>query len=1105
MDSGSDAGERFRRVGEIFERARILPLSEREASVAASCGADLTLLAEARALLAFHEIGGDTLDRGILRPASGAMIGRYRIEGLLGEGGMGTVYRATQTEPVRREVALKLIKLGMDTRHVIRRFEAERQTLARLEHPNIARVLDGGTTPDGRPYFAMDLVQGVPINEYCDAQRLDWRDRVALIVQVSAAVQHAHQRGIVHRDLKPSNILVACADGVAVPKVIDFGVAKALDASENSATWNTVAGHAVGTPDYMSPEQADGGDVDTRTDVYALGVVLYQLLVGTTPLRVRGTSRGRSDAAAPRSPLTSELRRRLREDEPIRPSSAIAAAVTTRSKSDIATWRRAVRGDLDSIVLKALAREPSRRYSTVAAFSDDLGRMLRDEPVTARPPSTAYLVSKFAQRHTVALIAASVVVASLMIGFGVSVYGLGTARFERDAARRAEKAQARLATALSAELFASNIERGRQSVRQGSWPEANDLLWSALIADPTSPQARWAVREMVWAQGCVATLHVETDVESVRFLPGGERLFVCSVGGRPILFDIATGVSTELAGPSIGAWEVAVNRDGTIGCTSDSRGDVLAWDFSQQSLPRWVVHCGDGRACVSCSRDENVAFAGGAQGVLWRIDLDGSVPPRPISFGAPIARIVVAPDGTVAAGGTDGSVILAAPDGSQQRKLQPQQRGIQSIAFSHDGLLMATGTKGPTIAITNLSTGEIAQTLTSKLGTSRDLWFGLDDSRLLVLGWWRLAEVDLLTEAVRPLVFIPAWRIDVLPDGSAIALAGGGTRSASVWRVGTDAAALRDSLPPHLVARPIAGSADSAGLAFIASDDTGVLGLDEHGQTLWTLPSAKPRTINSNDDGSLFATLTTDRRACVYRTSDRSLVAEGRNARLGEAPTLAFQGSDLFAYVTRDDAVRVIDLKTGEECEALPPSPTEVLAVAFSPDGSLLSACARQFAGTMIDLASGQQTLEISLSTGFATAFSQGGDYRLIGTWRGDLLVRNVLTGESRTLRGHSARVVGIIPHPRDPNLMLSESSDGSVRLWHLGLGREVLALSPFAPPSALRTAGFLGDGDRIAMTGTEGELAIYSISVVDRIIERMLAEERERLQGNVPTESDEP
>ena len=331
-------------------------------------------------------------------------IGPYKLLQQIGEGGMGAVWMAQQDAPIQRMVALKLIKAGMDSKQVIARFEAERQALALMSHPNVAKVFDAGTTDSGRPYFVMELVKGAPITEFCDRKQLSPKQRLRLFLDVCRAVQHAHQKGIIHRDIKPTNVLVSETDGVPVVKVIDFGLAKATAQKLTEKTLFTALGQMVGTPSYMSPEQAemDGLDVDTRTDVYSLGVLLYELMTGTTPI----------DRATIRKAGMRELQRLIQEEVPPRMSTRLSslgdtsADVARQRRSDVRRLAHTLRGDLDVIVSKSLEKDRSRRYGSPSEFADDLQRFLDGEAIEARPASMAYRTKKFVQRNRLAVLTA---------------------------------------------------------------------------------------------------------------------------------------------------------------------------------------------------------------------------------------------------------------------------------------------------------------------------------------------------------------------------------------------------------------------------------------------------------------------------------------------------------------------------------------------------------------------------------------------------------------------------------------------------------------------------------------------------------------------------
>src|SRR5262245_49694013 len=478
----------------FFEALEMATPEARAAYLQGACGRDVVLRRKVDELLKEHFsndslLSGPALDGerpGIIeapvQESPVPMLDRYKLLEKIGEGGFGEVWMAEQREPVKRAVALKIIKPGMDSRQVVARFEAERQALAMMDHANIARIFDAGVTDNGRPYFVMELVRGIKITEYCDQNQLPTRERLKLFIHVCQAIQHAHQKGIIHRDIKPSNILVTLHDGVPVPKVIDFGIAKATQQELTDKTLFTQFQQFIGTPAYISPEQAEmsGLDIDTRADIYSLGVLLYELLVGQTPFDAKEMMKGGLDA----------LRQIMREKEPLRPSTKLntlqgdaRTAAGKRRQTDVGKLVHQLRGDLDWIVMKCLEKDRTRRYDTANGLALDIQRHLANEPVIARPPSAAYKLQKAWRRNKLAWSAVGAVMCALLLGVTASTWQAvratnaenaqkalaDAAKADRDAAVTAGEREARAREETRELLYTSDMERA-----QHAW-EANNV------------------------------------------------------------------------------------------------------------------------------------------------------------------------------------------------------------------------------------------------------------------------------------------------------------------------------------------------------------------------------------------------------------------------------------------------------------------------------------------------------------------------------------------------------------------------------------------------------------------------------------------------------
>ena len=587
----------------------------RERSVADGCAEDESLQRQVREMIEAYALardpsGHDSQNSAVeaelarLKPEEpGDRIGRYKLLQQIGEGGFGVVWMAEQVEPVKRRVALKIIKLGMDTKEVIARFEQERQALAMMDHPNIARVLDAGATPFGRPFFVMELVRGITITEYCDQANLSTAERLRLFISVCQAVQHAHQKGIIHRDLKPSNIMVTLHDGTAVPKVIDFGVAKAMQSQGlTELTLFTQFQQMIGTPLYMSPEQAEmsGLDIDTRSDIYSLGVLLYELLTGRTPFDPQELMRRGHD----------DMLRAIREQEPLKPSTFVST-LALDLQTDLAQHRKAdrakligqIRGDLDWIVMKALEKDRTRRYETANGLAMDIRRHLADEPVLARPPSQLYRFRRVVRRNKLVVTATAAVTVALIGGLSFSIWSFrrekrqrqiadterGVAQEERrtaDEQRQIAKANAVHALENEARarrlLYAADISLAQQSLASNNLGRARRLL-DRHRPEPGKEDLRGWEWRWLWQEcrGEAVTLTQQPNrAFTVSFSPDGRRLAVAYTDGRVELWDLASRTLVKLLQESGPGENVAFSPVSDALAFSAERGIVKWYDFA---------------------------------------------------------------------------------------------------------------------------------------------------------------------------------------------------------------------------------------------------------------------------------------------------------------------------------------------------------------------------------------------------------------------------------------------------------------------------------------------------------------------------------------------
>ncbi|MDP1563828.1 MAG: serine/threonine-protein kinase [Pirellulaceae bacterium] len=719
--------------------------------------------------------------------------GKYKLTQAIGEGGMGTVWLAEQKEPVKRKVAIKLVKAGMDSRQVLARFEAERQALAMMDHPNIAKVFDGGVTDQGRPYFAMELVKGIPITNYCDQVQFSVRERLELFAQVCSAVQHAHQKGIIHRDLKPSNVLVTEHDGRPVVKVIDFGLAKALHGSHTltEMSMNTAFGAVLGTPLYMAPEQLGTSalDVDTRADLYSIGVILYELLTGTTPIE-----RQRLKQAA-----WAEMCRLIREEEPQRPSTRLSSSdtlnsVAARRHVEPAKLTRLIRGELDWIIMKALEKDRNRRYETANGLGMDIQRYLNNEPVLASPPSRIYRWRKFVARNKWQTLAGAMVLLALftLVGFAVSLSYTGrlALAFDQEAAARVmaeeksveaerQRQQAELSReAANKSREIANEQRVVAEVARGETTEALQLaeryayFHKIALAD-SAFQSGDVQRSDQLLEDCPVVdrgfewnllkrrNHDETSsltghtgkVYRVRYSPEGSVVVSCGDEGSIRLWDSEDGRElAHLDEFSGSVTDVAMHPSGRFVAATGENGKLMVWDVTTQRVLHDIDRNFNGAGflayesrgtCLIIVNSNRIEFRDANNYRLVHSIAD--------AHSGAIRALAVSPDGKqLATASWDQTIKIWDVDVAKHvRTIQALSGSLMAVAWSPDGLHLAASGMDFTITVWESATGQLLQKFSGHEFTTRDLSFSPDGRHLASAGadgsvkvWdWRQREL----------------------------------------------------------------------------------------------------------------------------------------------------------------------------------------------------------------------------------------------------------------------------------------------------------------------------------------------------------------------------
>jgi len=1099
--------ERERQLRTLFEAAIELDGSRWDAFVQRVCAGDSEMATELSMLLAAHATQGGLipLSPTLTAPLSdgqepdhliGTQIGNYQIIRELGRGGMGVVYLAEQRHPISRLVALKVIKLGMDTRHVIARFESERQALALMDHPNIAKVLDAGTTPGGKPFFVMEFIPGAPITEYCDSNRMSNRQRLELFTQVCQAVQHAHQKGIIHRDIKPSNVLVCLQDGKPVPKVIDFGTAKALNRELTDRTAFTELGVLIGTPEYMSPEQAQltGQDIDTTTDIYSLGVLLYELLGGALPF----------DSTNLRRAAYDEIRRIIREEEPPKPSErfsslgAEAADVAQRRQTDVAALARELRGDLDWITMTAMAKERSRRYASASELAADIIRHLRDEPVLARPPSASYRIGKFVRKNRWPVLALAAVFASLLLGLGASTVLYFRAERQRLEAQAARVEAEREGAEAEKQRIAAEQERA-EARRQSEQAENQRIL--AVQSRITADQQR---RE-------AELQHVEAERQ--RSLAEQRSIEARRRGDEAVAERAAAEKQRELADQQSQAAEAqraAAERQRLLAQRQSYNANLIAADLHIRSNEilearrrlylcpptlrgwewRYLLWKSDSTVAslpgLTSPTEESAQVGFGPDGArLFRASA-GAFEWWPIGAAKPtltprnFSPLLAADQHGERVLSTSGRILNTATDNTTATLDGPRFEAV--CAAFDSGSHLVSGNKDGTIEIWDTASGQSRARLDAHKGGVLSVAFSADGQRIASGGEDRMLRVwD--AEAAHPMYGIAGHGGAVLSvvwsvDRRAI-ISGSADKTARVWDAAT-------GKPIHTLSghecgvQAIAVNRDETTIA-TASCQTLRLWDARSGRLMATLPAPWHAPIASlafNPDGGRVAAASAAGEVKVWdaRTYGGGILMriEADTDRAAVSPN----GRRIAHHSAKTQTLEMWDARDRKTIWTTPES-DRFTALTFSPDSGRIAAGLADGTVRVWDAATGRQTGEVAKLSAAVTwlAFAPDGARLLLG-------FSDRLASWDPSQRGAPSPLsipAGPVGSSPDGKRIAIGRPSGETSIWEAGSNRLLAVLKGHSAP--VEAVAFSPDASRIATASRDQTIHVWDANSYDGLL----------------------